>query len=114
MAIAIFGLCIGDFASCIARLPAVWLIASVTVFLFGFAPRLAAPVSWGLFGGLLLLEFLWEIKVVGNNVFVLSPFSWVYPGVPVLLAPIVAMLLISGVFVGLGLVYFSHRDIIGE
>jgi ABC-2 type transport system permease protein len=114
LAIAIFGLCIGDFAACIARLPAVWLIASVTVFLFGFAPRLAAPVSWGLFGGLLLLEFLWEIKVIGSNVFVLSPFSWVYPGVPVSLVPIVVMLLVSGIFVGSGLIGFTHRDIIGE
>ncbi|HVI40323.1 MAG TPA: hypothetical protein VM577_06660, partial [Anaerovoracaceae bacterium] len=61
-AIALFGFFIGDFNSCISRLPAVWLIASITVFLYGFAPRAAAPVSWGLFGAILLLEFLWEIK----------------------------------------------------
>lgn len=113
-AIALFGFCIGDFTSCIARLPAVWLIASVTVLLFGLAPRLAAPVSWGLFGAFLLIEFLWEIKLIGNTVFMLSPFSWVYPGVPVSVIPILVMLLISFVFTGLSLVFFSNRDIIGE
>lgn len=74
-AIALFGFCIGDLASCIARLPVVWLIASITAFLYGFAPRAAAPVSWGLFGMLILMEFLWVIKVIGDNVFALSPFS---------------------------------------
>jgi len=114
VAIALFGFCIGDFTSCLARLPVVWLVASVTVFLYGFAPRAAAPVSWGFFGALLLMEFLWEIKAIGNNIFALSPFSWVYPGVAVSLPPIVTMLLMATVLVGLGLVCFSRRDIIAE
>ena len=114
VAIALFGFCIGDFASCIARLPVVWLIASFTAFLYGFAPRAAAPVSWGVFGTLILMEFLWEIKVIGNNVFALSPFSWVYPGVTVSFPPIFTMLLMAAVLVGLGLVFFSSRDIIAE
>ncbi len=113
-AIAVFGFCVGDFASCIARLPAVWLIASVTAFLYGLAPRAAAPVSWGLFGALLLLEFLWEIRAIGNNVFALSPFSWVYPGVVVSFPVIFTMLLVATVLVGLGLICFSNRDIIAE
>ncbi|MCR4436013.1 MAG: hypothetical protein QHH06_05995 [Clostridiales bacterium] len=113
-AIALFGYCIGDFTSCIARLPAVWLIASVTAFLYGIAPRAAAPVSWGLLGASLLLEFLWEIKAIGNHVFALSPFSWVYPGVVVSFPPIFTMLLVSAVLVGLSLVCFSHRDIVAE
>lgn len=113
-AIGVFGYCIGDFASCMARLPAVWLIASVTVFLYGFAPRAAAPVGWGLFGTLLLMEFLWELRAIGNNVFALSPFSWVYPGVAVSLLSILTMLLIAAILVGLGLISFSHRDIVAE
>ena len=113
-AIALFGFCIGDFAACIARLPVVWLIASVTTFLYGFAPRAAAPVSWGVFGALLLMEFLWEIKVISNNLFALSPFSWVYPGVAISLPSIFTMLLMTAVLVGLGLVCFSRRDIIAE
>ena len=114
VAIGIFGYCIGDFAACIARLPAVWLIASVTVFLYGLAPRAAAPVGWGLFGTLLVMEFLWEIRAIGNSVFALSPFFWVYPGMTVSFPSILTMLLLAALFVGLGLVCFSRRDIIAE
>lgn len=113
-AIALFGLCAGDFASCIARLPAVWLTASVTAFLYGLAPRAAAPAGWGLFGALLLLEFLWEIRAIGDHVFAFSPFSWVYPGVAAAFLPIFTMLLAAAVLTGLGLICFSRRDIVAE
>ena len=114
LALSLFGLCIGDFVSCIARLPAVWLIASVTVLLYGIAPRAAVPAGWGLFGASLLLEFLWEMKIVGNRVFALSPFSWFYPGVPVSPIPVLVMLLIAAAFAGLGLVCFSKRDLTAQ
>ncbi|WP_407312227.1 ABC transporter permease [Desulfosporosinus sp. SB140] len=113
-ALAIFGFFTGDFASSMARLPAVWLIASVTVLIYGWIPRAAAPVGWGLFGVSLLLEFLWEIRVIGNPVFRLSPFSWVYPGVTVSFTPIFTMLLLAGLLVSLGLISFSRRDMITE
>lgn len=113
-ALALFGFCIGDFASCMVRLPAVWLVASVTVLLYGLAPRAAAPVGWGLFGVSLLLEFLWEIKVIGNSVFALSPFSWVYPGIKVAFLPVFVMLLAAVLLVGMGLWFFAKRDIVAE
>lgn len=113
-ALAIFGFCTGDFASSVARLPAVWLIASVTVLMYGLIPRAAAPVGWGLLGSSLLLEFLWEIRAIGNNVFTLTPFSWVYPGVAVSFTSVFTMLLIAGVLVSLGLIGFSRRDMISE
>lgn len=109
-----FGFCTGDFASSIVRLPAVWLIASAVVFIYGFIPRAAAAAGWGLFGASLFFEFLWEIRVIGNQVFKLSPFSWVYPGKEISFTPIFTMLLIAGVLTGLGLIGFSRRDIIAE
>lgn len=113
-ALMLFGFCAGDLVSCIVRVPAVWVIASITVFIYGLVPRAAAPVGWGLFGASLLLEFLWEIKVIGNNAFAISPFSWVYPGVSVSSFSILIMLLIDVILVGLGLSCFSRRDIITE
>lgn len=113
-ALALFGLCTGNFVSCIARLPAVWLVASITVLFYGFAPRVAASVSWSLFGALLLLEFLWEIKVIRNAVFAFSPFAWVYPGVRVTFLPVFIMLLVAAMFVGFGLFFLSKRDIVSE
>ena len=113
-ALLLFGICIGDVSSCMARLPAVWLITSVSSFFCGLAPRAAAPVSWGLFGGLLLLEFLWETRFVGNAVFAFSPYSWVYPGITVSLLPVLVMLLFSILLCWLGIRRFSQRDMVGE
>lgn len=113
-AIAVFGACTDDFASCISRLPAVLLIASVSAFFYGFAPRGVAPVSWGLFFGLLVLEFLWEMRLVGNELFAFSPFSWVYPGMTVTFLPLFVMLLLSAILLVLGVKRFSRRDLVGE
>lgn len=112
-ALALFGLCLGDFAFCISRLPAVWLVASLAVFLYGLAPRAAPAASWGLFGAFLLLEFLWELRFVGGAVFALSPFSWVYPGTAPAFLPLSVMLLLSAALVGAGLTLFSRRDLAG-
>ena len=71
-------------------------------------------MSWGLFGGLLLLEFLWEMRLVGNWLFAFSPFSWVYPGITVPLLPIVLMVLFSAILLALGVERFSRRDLVGE
>jgi len=111
-AIALFGALAGEFAACVARLPAIWAVASVTVFIYGIAPRASAPVGWGLFGVLLAMEFLWEIKLIGNNVFKLSPFAWAYPGVTASASPILTMLGITAVLVCFGLACFSRRDIV--
>ena len=111
-AIALFGLLTGDFVSSAARIPAVWIVASVAVLFFGIAPRAAAAVGWGLFGILLAVEFLWEMRFVGNNVFKLSPFSWVYPGRAASLQVTLMMLLIAAVLTGAGLAFYRRRNVI--
>lgn len=113
-AIALFGLFTGDFISSISRIPAVWIIASVTVLFWGIAPRAAAPAGWGLFGILLAIEFMWELRIVGNGVFRLSPFSWVYPGNDVSAPTIAIMILLSAILTGIGLIGFARRDIVAE
>ena len=113
-AIVVFGIATGELASCIARLPAVLAVASVTVFVYGISPRAAAPAGWGLFGALLIIEFLWEMRFIGNNIFRISPFSWVYPGVTVTVVSITVMLIISAALTGIGLLKFSRRDIAAE
>ncbi len=113
-ALFVFGATAGNLASSMARLPAIWIIASASVFLYGILPRAAAPVSWGLFGGLLLLEFLWEMRLVGNTIFALSPFSWVYPGISVTFLPVFVMTSLSVILLVLGVTLFSRRDLVGE
>lgn len=114
VAVALFGLFTGDFISSISRIPAVWVTASTTMLFFGIAPRVAAPISWGLFGIMLTIEFLWEMRIVGNEMFRLSPFSWVYPGTNVSLFTITFMILVSVVLTGTGLVGFARRNIVAE
>jgi|GEM_PF-2228218 len=112
VAIALFGVCSGDFITSVSRIPAVWILASVAVLLYGIAPRMAAPVGWGLFGLFLLLEFLWEMRFVGNSIFKLSPFAWVYPGAAASIATSTVMIFIAAVLTGLGLLGFKHRNVI--
>lgn len=109
-AVALFGLSTGDLTACISRIPAVWIIASVTMLFFGIAPRAAAPAGWGLFGGLLAVEFMWEMRIIGDGIFRLSPFSWVYPGSEVSVFPIAIMTLISAALTGIGLIGFTRRN----
>jgi len=113
-AIAGFGLVTGEFAVCIARIPAVWAVASVAAFVYGTFPRAAAPAGWGTYGVLLVVEFLWEMRFIGNGVFKISPFAWVYPGAKVSPTSIIVMLLIATVLTGAGLIGFSRRDIVAE
>lgn len=112
-AIALFGLLAGNFSASVSRIPAVWAVASVTALCCGLIPRAAAPVGWSIFGATLVLEFLWEIRVVGNGVFKLSPFSWVYPGSEVSILGIAVMLVISFALTAIGLMGFRRRDIAG-
>lgn len=110
-AIAAFGVLTGEIASCAARIPAIWVVASVTVLVYGISPRAAAPTGWGLFGALLIMEFLWELRFIDNNVFKISPFAWVYPGVTVSAGTVLVMLILAAALIGLGLVCFSRRDL---
>ena len=113
-ALILFGVFSGDLNGCIVRLPVIWIIASVAALVFGLAPRLSAGISWGVFGALLLLELFWELRVIGNDVFKISPFAWVYPGTAVSPVTIAIMLFIAAILTGIGLVCFSRRDIAPE
>ena len=113
-AIALFGALTGELASCAARIPAVWTVASFAALIYGGLPRAAAPAGWGLFGVLLAMEFLWETKFIGDNIFKLSPFAWVYPGVAVSAATVLTTTAIAALMTGLGLFCFSRRDIVAQ
>ncbi|EAF0599873.1 ABC transporter permease [Listeria monocytogenes] len=114
VAISIFGALTGEFQTTILRIFAIWLIASITVFIYGFWPRLASPISWTVFGLLLVLEFLWEMGIVGKTSFHFSPFSWVYPGVTPSITSILVMIILSIALIRIGLHGFSNRDIVEQ
>lgn len=69
-----YGTSLSVLATTLAYVPACLLFAAVAVALHGWVPRLAAPVTWTLLGGALVLDLLGEFRVVDRAVLALSPF----------------------------------------
>lgn len=111
LAIFLFGITAGNPLGCLSGIPAVWAVTSLAVLLFGFLPRYAAAASWSVFGILIILEFLWEMRFINAAVFRLSPFSWVYPGTPVSLFSLLFMLAAGLLLTLAGLAGWRRRDV---
>jgi ABC-2 type transport system permease protein len=93
-------------AAALAYLPAIWVLAGLAAALFGFLPRLAGPLSWGVLVAVLLLELGGELQQVGQAVLDLSPFAHV----PRLLVGQGSSAGLIGL-AGAGLVGFRRRDV---
>ncbi|MEU8243980.1 ABC transporter permease [Actinoplanes missouriensis] len=96
----------------LAQLPAVWVLAGVTMLLIGTLPRLAS-VAWAVIGVCLLLLLAGPLLELDQWVLDLSPFTHVphLPGGSVGVAPLVVL---SAVAVGLGvagLAALRRRDV---
>jgi ABC-2 type transport system permease protein len=100
------------FWSAIVQLPAVWVIAGITVALFGFAPRLAVA-AWGLLGVFLLLGELGPLLELKQWEMDLSPFTHVpkLPGAPMRTMPVVWLIAVAGLLTAAGLAAFRRRDL---
>lgn len=95
----------------LARVPAIWLVASLTVLLLGWLPRLTAGISWAVVGLLIVIEFLWELGLASDALFRLSPFSYVHPAHGTQPAAILGLLLAAALLTALGLVGLRRREI---
>lgn len=94
------------------QLPSVWLLAAVTVALFGLAPRFA-PVAWGVFVGFVALYFLGSVSGMPQWVLDLTPFAHVprVPGEPLRIAPLLWLLGIDAALLTVGLLGLRRRDL---
>ena len=92
------------------KIPAVWVIGGIAVFLFGILPKWMSGMSYGLFLLFILLEILWEQQSVGNAVYALSPFSWVTPLKADNPQALPALCLIAAVLSVCGILLFQKRD----
>jgi ABC-2 type transport system permease protein len=101
---ALAGLTHGDvgpvLGAAMAQLPAVWVLAGMTMLLIGVLPRFA-PVAWGVIAACLLVLLLGPLLDLDQWVLDLSPFTHVphLPGADVTLLPLAAL---TAVAVGLG------------
>ncbi|KAK1180502.1 ABC transporter permease [Streptomyces sp. NBS 14/10] len=96
----------------LAQLPAVWVVTSVLVFLFGLLPSYTIPVGWGVVGAVVALGWLGPALEVPQGVLDLSPFGHLpnLPGESVSATPFVVLLLLSAVLTAAGLWGLRRRD----
>lgn len=94
-------------------LPAVWVVTGLAVAAYGLFGRAGLPIAWAMFALLVLVEFGWEIGLVGDGLFRVSPFAHVHysaladPG-PLTLA---ALTLVAAGLTTAGLMALRRRDL---
>ncbi|MEI6252008.1 MAG: ABC transporter permease [Mycobacteriaceae bacterium] len=102
----------GVLAAAAVQLPAVWLMAGVTLALIGLAPRVA-PAAWAVLVGFIALYLLGSVAGMPQWVQDLSPFTHIsrVPGEPLRVAPLLWLLAAAATLTGVGLAGLRRRDI---
>jgi ABC-2 type transport system permease protein len=99
-------------AGAMVQLPAVWVLAAVTVVLFGLLPRFA-PVSWGALATCLLLLLVGTTMQFDQWILDISPFTHVprLPGGDMTSTPLVALTAVAAVLTAVGLAGLRRRTV---
>ena len=93
------------------QLPAVWLLSSVTLALFGIAPRFT-PVTWGVLVGFIALYLVGSLAGFPQWLLDLEPFAHVpRVGSDFTTVPLLWLLAIDVVLIALGAIAFRRRDL---
>ncbi len=97
--------------SAAVQLPAVWLLAAVTVALFGLAPRLS-PVAWGVLVGFVAWYLLGALSGFPQWLLDLEPFAHVpRVGSDFSAVPLAWLLAIDAALIAVGMAAFRLRDL---
>ncbi|MEU5107494.1 MULTISPECIES: ABC transporter permease [unclassified Streptomyces] len=96
----------------LAQVPAVWVVTSLVVFLFGLLPNYTASLGWAVVGVVVAIGWLGPALDAPQPVLNLSPFSHLpkLPGESLSAAPFLWLLLLSAVLTVAGLVGLRRRD----
>lgn len=96
----------------LTHVPAVWLLASIGVLLFGVAPRVVA-VTWAVFAGCVVASLLGNVFQLPDWAIDLSPFAHTpqLPGGDVTAVPLLVMTVVAVTLTALGVVGFRRRDL---
>jgi ABC-2 type transport system permease protein len=94
------------------QLPAVWLLAAITVALFGLMPRFT-PLAWAVLVAFIALYLLGSVAGFPHWLLDLVPFTHTQhvPGEPFRAAPLLWLLAIDAVTIAVGLTGFRRRDV---
>jgi ABC-2 type transport system permease protein len=115
-----YGLGVGDVWGQVARLvgaslshlPAIWVLAGLTLALFGLRPRLVG-LAWAVLTASFLITLLGAVLGLSQRLIDLSPFSHTpqLPGGPVSVVPLVWLVAVAAALAALGLGGAQRRDI---
>jgi ABC-2 type transport system permease protein len=99
-------------AGTLVQLPAVWVLAALTLLLFGLLPRFA-PAGWGALTACLLVLLVGSALQLDQWVLDLSPFTHLphLPGGSVTATPLVVLTGLAVVLFAAGLAGLRRRDI---
>jgi ABC-2 type transport system permease protein len=94
------------------QLPAIWMLAAVTIALFGLVPRFT-PVAWGALVAFIALYLLGSLDGLPHWLINLQPFTHAQrtPGGPFDATPVIWLLLIDAALLVIGLLAFRRRDL---
>jgi ABC-2 type transport system permease protein len=100
-------------AGALVQLPAIWLLAALTVALFGLRPRLAPTVGWVALSICLLLGQVGALLQLSQSLLDISPFTHIprVPGGSIATMPLLTLTGLAAVLVAIGLTGFRRRDI---
>lgn len=93
------------------KLPAIWITSGIVVLLIGLLPRLSTAVSWSVFSLFIGLQLFWEMGILPEAAFLLSPFGHVYPTKPQEFITFIILTSIAVVLYTVGFMGFQKRDI---
>lgn len=96
----------------LVEIPAAWVLAGITVALFGLAPRLAVA-AWAVLAAFLTLGQLGPLLRLPQWAMDLSPFTHLpkLPGADLAATPLLWLTVISVALAGVGLLTFRRRDL---
>jgi ABC-2 type transport system permease protein len=94
------------------QLPAVWLLSSVTVAVFGLLPRFT-PVAWGVLVVFIAVYLLGSLANSPQWLLDLEPFTHTprVGSAQFTVAPLVWLLAIDAALIALGAIAFRRRDL---
>lgn len=102
----------GVLAGMLVQLPAVWVLATIAVLLFGVLPRLSMA-AWVAFVVCLVLSLVGPAVQLSQGLLDISPFTHVphLPGGSVDAVPVVVLVVIAAVLGAAGLAGWRRRDV---
>jgi ABC-2 type transport system permease protein len=115
----VYGIAAGDVRGKLAvvvgtaavQLPAVWLLAAVTVAVFGLAPRFS-PVAWGVLVGFVAVYLIGSLARFPQWVQDLEPFAHIpRVGTDFTATPLLWLLAIDAALIIVGAMAFRRRDL---